>query len=240
MIPLTIRPALIVQSPRKPWAATVTVSGPPGIRYTPSYDIVANGRWTPIARKHWPFTVHLAHQSRHTLTWLITSHQPWPLAFRGISYLRLVPTTPAAHHTGVAVAPAVSLFIGHRAPVHGQMHWSGSPFALMGSISGHLDLHNTGKTWWLPQPRVTVNGRVVAQSPLTTPLLPGQTLTRSVPIPLPLGWDTVRIAAPGVPPITTHVLSLPGVSLGVGLGLFVGAEGVRLVSQKRPKEKNKK
>ena len=240
MIPLTIRPALIVQSPRKPWAATVTVSGPPGIQYTPSYDVVSHGRWTPIVRKHWPFMIHLSHRSRHALTWLITSRQPWPQAFRGISYLRLVPTTPAAHHTGVAVAPAVSLFIGHRSPIRGQMRWSGSPFALMGSISGQLSLRNTGHTWWLPQPRITVNGRPVTQSPLTTPLLPGQTLTRSVPIPLPLGWDTVRIAAPGVPPITTHVLSLPGLSLGVGLGLFAGAEGVRLASQKRPKEKNKK
>ena len=242
MIPLTIRPALIVQSPRKPWAVAVTVSGPPGIHYTPSYDIVANGRWTPIGRQHWPFMVHLSHQSGRQQAWLITSHQPGPPAFQGISYLRLVPQTSTGHHnTGVAVAPAVSLFIGHRSPVRGQMHWSGSPFAFMGSISGgHLALRNTGHTWWLPQPRITVNGYLVAQSPLTTPLLPGQALTRSVPIPLPLGWDTVRIVAPGVPPITTHVVSLPGVSLGVGLGLFVCAEGVRLVSHAQKKRIRKR
>lgn len=233
MIPLTIRPALIVQSPRRPWATTVTVSGPPAdLHYTPSYDVISHGRWTPIGRKHWPFTVHLAHQSRHTLTWLITSHQPWPAAFQGISYLRFVPEVSTGHNTGVAVAPAVSLFIGHRNPIRGQMHWAGSPFAFMGSISGQLTLRNTGHTWWLPQPQIAVNGHVVAQSPLTTPLLPGQTLTRSVPLSLPLGWDTVRIALPGVPPVTTHVLSLPGLSLGVGVGLFAAIEGVRWVLTK--------
>ena len=240
MIPLTIRPALIVQSQRKPWSTTITVSGPAGIHYTPSYDVVSHGRWTPIVRKHWPFTVHLAHQSGHQQAWLITSRRPWPQAFQGISYLRFVPTSSAAQSTGVSVAPAVSLFVGHRSPIHGQMQWSGSPLAVTGTETGQLSLRNTGHTWWLPQPRITVNGHVVTQSPLTTPLLPGQTLTRPVPISVPFGWDTIRVTSPGVHSVTTHVLSLPGVSLGVGLGLFAGAEGVRLASQKRPKEKNKK
>lgn len=231
---ITIRPALVVESAHRPWAAAITITAG-GRHFTPSYAVVARGRWITIPRRDWPLTVRPEGRGR----WQLTSRGRWPPAFRGVSYLRFLPSNGAAPaQTGVSVAPAVSLFVGHRGPVAGRLSafW-GFPVVLWGSDHLELSAHNAGHSWWLPQPRITVNAQSVPLRGLTTPLLPGQSVRMPVRVSLPLGWDAISIRSPDALPVSGHILSLPGIPLAVGLGLFGIAEAARWGIGKNKKKK---
>ena len=232
-----------VGHPNKKWTRTIAV------RQTIAKDLVirpmldttnAVGQWVPV---HLPW-IHIVPASPRLAKgqWVpvtITGSPPPQRLTHALSLALVLNPASSRHGLHVMSAPAVRVLLGTD-PGHDQAHLTvRMPWIVWGSgvIHASTTVTDTGHTWYAPVMHVAVNGHATVPTRLPM-LLVGMQARPTAAITVPsIGVTTVVFSATGAPPVTRHIVSLPGLPLAVALGAGALVEIVNLAVSKKIKDK---
>jgi len=225
MIAVSISPpAIAIAHPHRPWQRTIEVKvrGLGGVGIVRIQPALGSGDQLIATQLpswlHVPSTIRLNNGSAVIpITGRAPRHTALDLA------LRMAPSLPASQGVGVIGAPAVSLLIGQAGTQKAVIHIQAPPIRMTRGVQTiTVSEHNTGTAWIAPSVRIA--GHQLTSS---MPLMPGQSTTWHLPIPID-GWGSNPIiaTAPIARPATAHTWVVPSVPIAggvAGMGILYAA-----------------